>query len=110
MSFFERLDRVEDARDQVRPVASGEVGDEVVHLLLRQRAVHEREVVEISLAVVERLLEGPLDLQREDDAARCGQPDLVRALAVLDRVLELDLVGLERVLDLFLGLEALEAL
>ena len=77
----ERLDRVEHARDQVRPVASGEVGDEVVHLLLRQRAVDEREVVELSLALIECLLERPLDLEREDDAARSGQPDLLGALA-----------------------------
>ena len=48
-----------------------------------------------------------LDLLVEDHAARRRQDQLVLAPAVLDRLLEIDLLGLDRELDSLLGVEAL---
>ena len=53
--------------------------------------------------------ERPLDLGVEDHAARRREHELA-VPAVLDRLLEVDLAGLDRELDLLLGAEALQAL
>src|SRR5664280_860108 len=55
---------------------------------------------------VHGFLERPVDLGVEDDAAGRGQDDVVLP-AILDRLLQRHLLGVERELDLFLVLEAL---
>src|SRR5215207_58062 len=104
----ERLDLVEDAADRRSAKLLGEVADEVVHLPLRERAVDEivrRDVVRVA----ERLVQGPFDLEVEDDAPRRRQDQLAVA-PVLDRLLERDLLGVERKLDFLLVLEPLRPL
>src|SRR5207248_7766448 len=101
----ELLDRVEHTRDHRCAVAVDELGDEVAHLLLREGPVDEL-VPDLERLLVDRALEGPLDLRVEDHSARSRQDELAVA-PVLDRLLELDLPGFQRELDLLLGGEAL---
>ncbi len=103
----ELLDRVEHRRHRVRAVLVDEARDEVVELPLRHRAV---DVVvirrELALELADRLAQRPVDLRVEDHAARGGEDELALP-QVLDRLLQVDLLRVERELDVLLGPEAL---
>ena len=66
-------------------------------------------VLEVAGVTTLCLVERPLDLRVEDDAAGRGE-DALAAPLVLDGVLERDRAGLDRELDVLLGAEAREAL
>jgi hypothetical protein len=104
------LDRVEHTGDRVRAVALDELADELVHLALGERAVDEVvQVAAPALAVAHGLLQRPVDLGVEDDAARCRH-DALAVPDVLDGLLQVHLPRVQRELDLVLGAEALEPL
>ena len=86
-------------------MAVGELGDQVVHLLLRERPVDEH-VLDRLAVTAERLGERTLDRLVEDHAAGRGH-DQLTVVAVLDRLLELDLLRLDRQHDLVLAAEPL---
>src|SRR6266545_3817462 len=94
----ERLDRVEHRRDRRSAVPIDELGDEVAHLPLRERVV---DVLVTDTVEVHRLAERAVDLGVEDHASGRGQDQLAVPLE-LDRILEVELLRVERELDLLL--------
>src|SRR5947209_4952958 len=89
----EVLDRVEDRGHGVGAVLVDEARDEVVELLLRERAVEVVVVLRVAaLEGADRLAQRPVDLGVEDDAARGGEHELALP-QVLDRLLDADLLG-----------------
>src|SRR5205823_10665331 len=103
----EVLDRVEDRGHRVGAVLVDEARDEVVELLLRERAVEVVVVLRVAaLEGADRLAQRPVDLGVEDDAARGGEHELALP-QILDRLLDADLLRAERELDALLGAEAL---
>ncbi len=99
----EGLDRVEQAPHRVGAVTGRKLGDERVGLALRERLVDELRLLGLH---VDRLEDAAADLLVEDHAARSRHHQLA-VEAILDRILEMHLLGVERELDLLLGLEPL---
>jgi hypothetical protein len=79
--------------------------DEVAELPLRECPVDVLVIRALVAVVRRRVVQGAVDLGVEDDAARRGDDELVLP-EVLDRLLEPDLLRLDRELDLLLGAEA----
>ena len=81
----ELLERVQGLRDRAGAVLLDEVGDDLVDVLLDQRAVDEDVLLRIPL-VLERLGERALDPVVEDDPADRGQEVLMAVAPVLGEV------------------------